>query len=384
MGPLSGVRVLEIGGIGPVPMCGLILADLGAEVTRIERVGEADLGIAVPVAFDVTKRGRRSIVLDLKSAEGVSVVKTLLAGTDVLLEGFRPGVLERLGLSPESCLEVNPRLIYGRMTGWGQQGPLSQTAGHDPNYVALSGALAMLGSRQMPAIPLSLLGDFAGGALYLAVGVLSGVIEARKSGRGQVVDAAIVDGVSHLLSGFFGLMQAKMWRLERESNFIDGGAHYFRAYETRDGKHVVVAAIERRFYQTMLEILGLDPAEFRHQHDPRAWPSYTQRMRAVFLTKTRDGWCEAFAGRDACFAPVLTMEEAMQHEHARAREAFIDVGGVMQPAPAPRFSRTPGAVRSPPCAAGLHTIEVLQEAGLTEEEISRLLQSGIAEQARSV
>jgi alpha-methylacyl-CoA racemase len=376
------MRVLEIGGIGPIPMCGLILADLGAEVIRIEKVGESDLGIAVPVAFDVTKRGRRSIVLDLKSAQGASVVRNLLPGADALLEGFRPGVMERLGLSPETCLQVNPRLIYGRMTGWGQTGTLSQAAGHDPNYVALTGALAMLGSRQMPAIPLSLLGDFAGGALYLAIGVLSGIIEARKSGRGQVIDAAIVDGVSHLLSGFFGLMQAGMWRLERESNFIDGGAHFFRAYETRDGKHVVVAAIERRFYEAMLEVLGLDPVEFRHQHDPRNWPAYTERMSEVFLTKTREEWCEAFAGRDACFAPVLTMDEAMQHEHARARGAFVDIDGVMQPAPAPRFSRTPGAVQSPPCAAGTHTIEVLREAGLTEEEISRLLESGIAEQAR--
>ncbi|MCW5891148.1 MAG: CoA transferase [bacterium] len=373
MGPLTGFRIVELAGIGPGPFCAMLLADLGAEVLRVERTADAGLGIAKPVEFDLYNRSRRCIAVDLKTPDGVPTVLRLVARADALIEGFRPGVMERLGLGPEPCLARNPRLVYGRMTGWGQTGPLAQAAGHDWNYIAITGALHAIGrAGEAPVPPLNLVGDFGGGSLYLAVGILAGLLETQRSGKGQVVDAAITDGAASLMTLFYGLAGAGLWHGERGRNLLDTGAHFGEIYETRDGKYVSVLAIEPKFYAELCRRIGLDPATLPAQNDQGEWPALKERFAAVFRTKTRDEWCAILEGTDACFAPVLPMAEAPAHPHNVARGTFVEVGGVVQPAPAPRFSRTPGAIQSPPARPGEHTDAALADWGFAADEIAAL------------
>jgi alpha-methylacyl-CoA racemase len=348
MGPLAGMKIVEFAGIGPAPFCAMLLADLGASVLRIDRVEPSGLGLNKPPQFDLLLRGRRSVALDLKSPAGVERALTLIARADALIEGFRPGVMERLGLGPDVCLARNPGLVYGRMTGWGQDGPLAQSAGHDLNYIAVAGALNAFGRRgALPSPPLNLVGDF-GGALYLAVGILAAIVEARGSGKGQVVDAAMVETSAHMMTMVYGLRAAGDWSLERGSNVIDTGAFFYDCYECADGKLVAVAAIEAKFFAQLLDGLGLDPKTFPPQHDRSCWPEAREIFVRRFRTRTRDEWCAAFAGTDACVAPVLDMEEAQQHPHMRARNTLVDIAGIAQPAPAPRFSRTVPDLPVPP------------------------------------
>ncbi|MBR0641698.1 CaiB/BaiF CoA transferase family protein [Plastoroseomonas hellenica] len=377
MGPLAGIKILELAGIGPGPFCAMLLADLGATVLRIDRPEPPELGIPRPLQYNPVLRGRRAIALDLKRPEARDLALRLVARSDALIEGFRPGVTERLGLGPDDCLARNPRLIYGRMTGWGQQGPLAPAAGHDLNYIALTGALASIGrAGQAPAPPLNLVGDYAGGALYLALGILAAIIAARGSGQGQVVDAAIVDGTAHLMTGFHGLLAAGMLNPERGTNLLDSGAPFYDCYACADGRWISVAPIEGRFHAELLRILGIDAAEFPPQSDRARWPEARARLAATFLTRTRDAWCALLEGTDACVAPVLTMEEATRHPHMRARGTYIEVDGVVQPAPAPRFSRTVPDVPSPPQAADPADAEAVLEGWLEAEEIARLRAAG--------
>jgi alpha-methylacyl-CoA racemase len=374
-GPLTGLRVIEVGGIGPGPFCAMLLADMGAEVVRIDRVEPSDGGSPVDRRFNLLLRNRRSVALDLKKPEGVDTVKRLIGQADILIEGFRPGVMERLGLDPDFCLKLNPRLIYGRMTGWGQLGPLAQSTGHDINYLALTGALHAIGPKNgPPSIPLNLIADFGGGAMYLGFGVLCATLEAKSSGRGQVVDAAMVDGVTSLMTMVYGLYAAGYWTDERASNRLDSGAPFYNVYETKDGLYVALGSNEARFYRTTLRILGLREEDLPGQHDKSGWPQLKQKFADIFCTKTRDEWCELFAGTDACFAPVLSLAEAPQHPHQEARGNFIEVEGILQPAPAPRFSRSAAAIRRPPAEVGEHTDEVLREWGFEEQEIAALRQ----------
>ncbi|CAG2139894.1 CaiB/BaiF CoA transferase family protein [Cupriavidus numazuensis] len=350
-GPLAGVRIIELAGIGPGPLAGMMLADMGAEVLRIERPGETDLGVKRERRFDLMLRGRKSIALDLKDPQAVAAVLDLVESADALIEGFRPGVTERLGLGPDACLARNPKLVYGRVTGWGQTGPLAHTAGHDVNYIALTGALNAIGQRgQPPAIPPAYLGDFAGGGMFLVAGVLAALIEAGKSGKGQVVDAAIVDGAAALGSVFFGLVAAGQWNPERGTNVLDSGAHYYNVYQCKDGSWISVGPIEARFYRDLLARLDIDPASLGEQLDPANWEASRERLAEMFRTRSRDEWCALLEGTDACFAPVLSYEEAPQHAHLKARETFVEIDGIVQPAPAPRFSRTPSALPTAPRA----------------------------------
>ncbi|NOV22479.1 CoA transferase [Cupriavidus necator] len=349
MGPLAGMKIIELAGIGPGPLAGMLLADMGAEVLRIERPGDTDLGVKRERRHDLMLRNRKSITLDLKDPQAVAVVLDLVESADALIEGFRPGVTERMGLGPGDCLARNPRLVYGRVTGWGQSGPLAHTAGHDINYIALTGALHAIGNRgQGPAIPPAYLGDFAGGAMFLVTGVLAALIEAGKSGQGQVVDAAIVDGAAALGTVFFGMAAAGQWRPQRGTNVLDSGAHYYNVYACKDDRWISVGPIEGRFYRELLDKLGIDPASLGEQLDPDTWAPAQERLAAVFRSRTRDEWCALLEGTDACFAPVLSFEEAPQHAHLKARGTFIEVDGIAQPAPAPRFSRTPSAPPAPP------------------------------------
>ncbi|MCG5242205.1 CaiB/BaiF CoA transferase family protein [Azospirillum doebereinerae] len=344
-GPLAGVRVVEFAGLGPVPFAGMLLSDMGADVVRIERGGVERLD-----AQDITARGRRFVALDLKNPAQAETARRLADGADILLEGFRPGVMERLGLGPEPLLARNPRLVYGRMTGWGQDGPLANAVGHDITYIAITGALAAIGPGDgKPVPPLNLVGDYGGGALYLAMGVLAALNEAGRSGRGQVVDAAMCDGVFSLLSMFQSWLNTGQWAERREANMLDGGAPYYTTYACRDGKHIAVGAIEPQFYATLLRLTGLaeDPA-FAAQHDSAQWPALREKMQALFLTRDRDDWAALLEGTDACVAPVLTMGEARHHPHVAARQSLVEHGGVVQTAPAPRFSRTPSAIRNAP------------------------------------
>jgi alpha-methylacyl-CoA racemase len=371
VGPLQGIRLLEIAGIGPGPYCAMVLADMGAEVVRIVRPGPDPL--ASQPAYDLLSRGRRSVCIDLKRREGVDALLRLVGRADGLFEGFRPGVMERLGLGPDVCLARNPALVYGRMTGFGQQGPLAQAAGHDINYIALAGVLAHVGrAGQPPTPPINLIGDFGGGGLLLAFGLVCALLERGRSGQGQVVDAAMVDGAATLMTVFHGAQQSGFWSDERGTNMIDGGAPWYDAYETADGKYVAIGAIEPHFYAELLAKLGLDPAALPGQHDRAGWPALRERFRAIFRTRTRDQWCALLDGSDACFAPVLTMAEARTHPHARARGAFVDVAGVAQPRPAPRFSRTDAEVQRPPARGGKHTDEVLAEWGFDEADLAAL------------
>ena len=373
MGPLHGLRIIELEGIGPVPMCAMLLADLGADVVRIDRREPSGLGVAMDRRFAVNSRNRRSVALDLKSAPGRDAALRLIARADVLLEGFRPGVAERLGVGPQACHALNPALVYGRMTGFGQTGPLAMAAGHDLNYLALSGALHAIGARGgKPVPPLNLVGDYGGGSLYLALGVLAALHERKTSGCGQVVDAAMVDGANSLMSIFYGLAAGGAWGGPRGENLLDGGAPYYDTYETADAKYVAIAAIEPKFFAELAQRVGL-PERFANAQNKRSlWPEMRTALAAIFITRSRDQWCEVLEGSDACFAPVLSMQEAPQHAHARARGAFIEIDGVVQPGPAPRFDRSvPPTPRPAPCT-GEHTEKVLREAGFSAAQIEAL------------
>ncbi len=372
-GPLAGLRVLEFEAIGPGPFCGMMLADMGADVLLLDRLADAGLGLGPERRHDVMLRGRRSLTLDLKTPGGANAALLLAEKADALIEGFRPGVMERLGLGPDVLLARNPRLVYGRMTGWGQQGPLAARAGHDINYIALSGVLHAIGrAGEAPAPPLNLVGDFGGGGMLLAFGIACGIIEARSSGRGQVVDAAMLDGASLLATMFSGLLASGQWSETRGGNVLDSGAPWYDSYATKDGKHVAIGAIEPKFYTELLQRMGLDGASLPAQNDRARWPELRRTFAAAFLSKTREEWCAVFDGSDACFAPVLSFSEARQHPHAGARAAYVELGGVAQPAPAPRFTRTPGAAASPPPERGAHGREALADWGFTAEEIEQL------------
>jgi len=378
-GPLTGMRVVELSGIGPAPFCAMVLADFGAEVVRVDRAQSVrpPSGDARPSA-DLLARGRRSIGVDLKHPDGVATVLRMVEHADALIEGFRPGVTERLGVGPDVCLARNPRLVYGRMTGWGQDGPYAPMAGHDINYIALAGALHPIGRHgQGPVPPLNLVGDFGGGGMLLALGVCAALVEAGRSGKGQVVDAAMVDGAALLTTMIHAFLAMGIWADERGVNSLDGAAPYYDAYETADGTYVSVGSIEPQFYAELLRLTGLsDDPDFARQDDRAHWPGLKARLAAVFKTKTRAEWCELMDGSDVCFAPVLSLREAAGHPHNRARGTFIDVGGVTQPAPAPRFSRTPAQVQRPPAHDGQHTDEVLREWGFAAGDIDQLRQSG--------
>jgi len=352
-------------------MCAMLLSDMGAEVLRVDRIAHSGFGLSMKPKFDVLNRGRRSIAIDLKKEDGAEIVLRLVEQADALIEGFRPGVAERLGIGPEKCLARNPRLIYGRVTGWGQEGPLSRTAGHDINYIALAGALHAIGRPgETPIPPLNLVGDFGGGALYLAIGILCGLLEVSKSGRGQVVDAAMIDGAASLMSLFYGMRAMNIWTENRGSNLLDGGAHFYNVYETADGKYISIGSIEPKFYSRLLQMTELGNEDLPHQMDQNKWSEMRDRLRDVFRKKTRDEWCAIMEGTDVCFSPVLTMAEAPLHHHNKARETFILIDGVIQPAPAPRFSRTKTEIPCPPSEPGKHTDEALADWGFTTEEIA--------------
>nr|WP_222131893.1 CaiB/BaiF CoA-transferase family protein [Pseudonocardia sp. C8] len=374
---MAGIRVVELGGVGPTPFCSMLLADLGADVVRIERPPGYDGGAPVDPRFDLLHRSRRAARLDLKNPDAVQAVLRLVEQADALVEGFRPGVAEKLGLGPDECRALNPRLVYGRMTGWGQEGPLAQAPGHDLNYISLTGVVHSIGERGgPPVIPLNLVGDFGGGALYLALGVVSAVLEARQSGEGQVVDAAMVDGSASLMTAMYGFRAAGYWTDRRGTNRLDSGAPWYHVYETRDGGWIGIGANEARFWRNTLRFLGLAEDEMPDQHDQRHWPEVTERLAAVFRTRDRDEWCALAERQDLCLAPVLSMAEAPQHPHLRARETFVEVHGVVQPAPAPRFSRTPGAIGDPPAEPGRHTDEVLGDWGFSPEDLASLRAAG--------
>ena len=377
MGPLNGVKIIEIAGIGPGPFAAMMLADMGADVLRIDRTQAVLGGDPDEPSLDFLARGRRSIGVDLKHPEGVATVLRLAEQADVLLEGFRPGVMERLGLGPEVCLERNSRLVYGRMTGWGQEGPLAQAAGHDINYIALAGALDPIGRKgEPPCPPLNLVGDFGGGGMMLAYGVVCALVERAQSGCGQVVDAAMVDGAAALMTIFHGAQQSGWWKEERGANMLDTGAHFYDVYETKDGKYVSIGAIEPQFYAELLEKTGLAGEDLPRQMERSGWASSKRRLKAIFASKTREEWCAIMEGSDVCFAPVLSMTEAQQHPHIKARNTFVEVAGRNQPAPAPRFSRSKTAISGPPPHAGQHTAEALAEHGFDAEEIAKLREVG--------
>lgn len=378
-GPLAGIRIIEFAAKGPCPMSAMLLSDLGADVVRIDRIGDenrTDHGIPGPLRF--LERGRRSIALDLKRHETREIVLRLVAASDALIEGFRPGVMEKLGLGPDQCLASNPRLVYGRVTGWGQDGPLSPTAGHDINYIALTGALDAIGQENgPPVVPLNLLGDFGGGATYLAIGVLSALLEARRSGRGQIVDVAMTDAVISLMTALYAARARGDWIERRGSNFLDGGAHYYGIYETRDGKYLAIGAIEEKFRRELFEKLGLDSLPVDKLMDRGQWPQLKARISQVIRRKTRDDWVRIFEGSDACIAPVLSMSEAIGHPHNKARKAFVEVAGVAQPAPAPRLSRTPGTVGATAATPGEHTRAILEELGFGVDDVRKMQAEGI-------
>jgi alpha-methylacyl-CoA racemase len=367
-GPLSGLKVIEMPAIGPAPFCGMLLADLGADVLRIDRTGDVDLGLPVEPKYELLGRGKRSLALDLKDPQAIALVLDLISKADVLIEGFRPGVMERLGLGPDAALAKNPKLVYGRMTGWGQDGPMAMAAGHDINYIALTGALHAIGHKDgKPVPPLNLVGDFGGGSLYLAMGILAALFERQQSGKGQVIDAAMVDGAASLMTLFYGLKGAGLWNDTRGANMLDSGAPWYDTYDCRDGGHVAIGSIEGKFYAELIEKLGLDPAILPKQHDRKRWPSLRAAIAAAFRTKTRDEWCAIMEGSDICFAPVLGLDEAPQHPHMAARETFTAPDGVVQPAPAPRFSRTPGGIARKPPTRGEGGEQALADWGVARK-----------------
>ncbi|MDD9895900.1 MAG: CaiB/BaiF CoA-transferase family protein [Gammaproteobacteria bacterium] len=373
MGPLAGIKVVEMAAIGPGPFCSMMLSDMGAEVIRIDRLDQKGSGHRSNVLY----RGRKSIALDLKNPLGVERPLDLIAQADVVVSGCRPGVMERLGFGPDVCLERNPKLVFGRMTGWGQEGPLSQSAGHDINYISIAGALGAMGyADRPPAPPLNLIGDFGGGAMYLLTGILAALVERNSSGKGQVIDAAMTDGTASLLSPFFGLMDMGMWTTNRYSNRLDGGAFYYGSYECKDARYISIGSLEPQFYALLLEKCGITDDSFKEQLDQESWPIKREKMEAIFKTKTRDEWCEIMEGTDVCFAPVLDLGEAPDHPHNKARNTYIDFEGVTQPAPAPRFSRTQGEIQSTSAMAGEHTEEILLAWGFGSDQIAELKTTG--------
>lgn len=370
-GPLSAIKVIELAGIGPAPMATMLLADLGAEVLRIDRPGGASLGLAFDPAHSLLNRGKETLHLDLKVPTAVATVLALVERADVLVEGYRPGVAERLGLGPDACHRRNSRLVYGRITGWGRSGPLSLVAGHDLNYIALTGALAAIGPRAgKPSIPLNLLGDFGGGALYLAFGILAAIAERQTSGQGQVVDSAMIDGVASLMTTFFAQHAGGALSMERESNLVDGGAPFYAVYRTSDSQWITIAAIEPKFFAELVELLDLDRTFISRQHDRACWPEMRTALEQCFASRTRNAWCALLENRDVCFAPVLTLAEAPQHAHHAARGTFGSIDGVVQPMPSPRFDRTPASAPGGIKAAS-ELQPVLRRWGLTEDEIAR-------------
>ncbi len=370
MGPLKGVKIIEVGGIGPGPYCGMMLSDMGAEIIRVDRKGQQS---RVGSQYDILHRGRRSIGVDLKKPEGVELLLKLVEQADALQEGFRPGVMEKLGLGPDVCLQRNPRLVYGRMTGWGQEGPISQAAGHDINYIAVTGALYSIGRPdQNPVPPLNLIGDFGGGGMLLAFGIACALFETQRSGQGQVIDAAMVDGAAALMAMFYGQRAAGLWTDQRGANFLDTGAHYYDTYETADGKWVSVGSIEPQFYALLLKHSGIDDPEFQEQNDRSKWPEFKRKIAEIFKTKTRDEWCEIMEGTDVCFGPVLTMGEALKYPQNVARKTFVEIEGVPQPAPAPRFSRTNPEIRGPALMEPEYTEAALSDWGITPDEMEKL------------
>ena len=377
-GPLAGIHVVELAGLGPASFACMLLADMGADVVRVDRVAAGDFGAPADPRYQLLNRGRRSIAIDLKRSEGIELVERLVGRADALVEGFRPGVTERLGLGPERCLVLNPRLVYARMTGWGQDGPLAQAAGHDINFTALAGALDAIGPRGGdPISPLNLVGDFGGGALYLAFGIACALLEARTSGKGQVIDGAVVDGVAHLMTGVFGMMARKAWSPARGDNVLSGGRPWYAVYRTLDDQFVTLGAVEERFYRRMLEQTGLLRDEFLDRDDRAMWPKLEEALGAVIRTRTKAAWNELLQDAEVCFAPVLSVEEATAHPHMRSRDVFVESHGVLQPAPAPRFSRSKPALSRPPPLPGQHSRELLLELGVASQQIDELFVRGI-------
>ena len=371
-GPLSGLKIVEFAGIGPGPFCGMLLSDLGADVVRVDRKGGRG-----GAKTDITGRGRRSVALDLKQPAAIEICLKLIEQADAAFEGFRPGVMERLGLGPDVALKRNPKLVYGRMTGWGQFGPYAQAAGHDMNYIAITGALDAIGTREKPIPPLNLVGDFGGGALYLAFGLMAGVISARETGKGQVIDCAMSDGAASLMAMFYGFKAAGGWSdAGRRSNLLDGGAHFYDTYQCSDGRWISIGSIEPQFYALLLEKTGINDPAFQAQMDRSKWDGLREKLATVIATKTQDEWCAIMDGTDVCFAPILNMDEAPRHPHNAARKTFVEIDGVTQPAPAPRFSATPGAIQGPPPAIGAHSAEVLSEWGLSDSLLKELEAAG--------
>jgi alpha-methylacyl-CoA racemase len=374
-GALAGLKVIEVAAIGPVPFAAMVLADMGARVTRIDRIptSAADKG----AMGDVVNRGRVSIAIDLKNPKGIAALLRLIDDADVLLEGFRPGVMEKLGLGPEVCLARNTRLVYGRMTGWGQTGPLARVAGHDINYLALSGALHAMGqSDRPPSPPLNLVGDYGGGGMVLLVGVLAALQARERSGQGQVIDAAMTDGAAMLMAPIYSLFAQGTWHDTRDANFLDGGAHYYSVYECADGRFIAIGAIEPQFYRLLLDKCGIVLPEFERQNDARAWPALREQLASLFKTRSRAEWCELMEGSDVCFAPVLSLAEAPEHPHNRARQTFVEMNGTMQPAPAPRLSGTPSRPSADIPDVGEHSIAILAGLGIPQPEIDRLISEG--------
>ena len=381
-GPLSGMRVVEMAGKGPAPYCGMMLSDMGADVVRIDRISALSRRYVHYV--DPMSRGRRSIAVDLKTPAGVATIRRLVALSDCLIEGYRPGVMERLGLGPSECLADNSRLVYGRVTGWGQEGPLAQAAGHDLNYIALTGALHAIGyADRPPPAPLALIGDFGGGGRFLAFGVVSALLSAQRTSEGQVVDAAMIEGIASLTAFTHGLRAAGWWHDDRQANMLDGGAHFYGNYETKDGKYISVGAIEPEFYAELIQRLGIDAAKMPERMDRAGWPQWRAHLAVIFAGKTLEEWCDLLEGTDACFAPVLTFEEASVHPQNRARGTFTNYQGITQPAPSPRFSLTPGAIQGPAPRPGENSRQTLTDWGLTEDEIEELIVAGVVHQADS-
>jgi alpha-methylacyl-CoA racemase len=377
MGPLDGIKVIEIAGIGPGPFCAMVLADLGAEVIRVDRAGQVADEMPEGPGLELLNRGRKSIGVDLKNPDGVETILRLAESADAIIEGFRPGVAERLGIGPEVCLERNPRLIYGRMTGWGQTGSYASMAGHDINYIALAGVLGTIGREgEAPLPPINLIGDFGGGGMLLALGVCAALVETAKSGQGQVIDAAMTDGSALLATMVHSFIAMGIWNPERGTNMLDTGAPFYDAYECADGEYVSIGSIEPQFYAELMRLTGLENEDMPRQMDRGNWAANKAKIAETIKSKTRDEWVELMEGSDVCFAPVLSPQEAYVHPHNVERETFVEVAGVMQPAPAPRFSRTPGEISSPPPHAGQHTDEVLGAWGFSTDELGSLHESG--------
>jgi alpha-methylacyl-CoA racemase len=377
MGPLAGLTILEISGIGPGPFAGMLLADMGAEVIRIERPGGTMFSGSQNPKLDFLNRGKRCICINLKTPEGVDTVLDMLQQAHALLEGNRPGVMEKLGLGPDECLKRNPALVYGRMTGWGQEGPMAQAAGHDLNYIALAGALHPMGrAGEKPAIPLNLVGDFGGGGLMLAFGMVCALLEAKSSGAGQVVDAAMIDGAAALMASTFAASQTDFWNAERGTNLLDSGSHFYEVYETADGQYISLGSIEPQFYAALMNKLGDDAVHFENQFDAANWPQMKEKMAEIIARRSRDEWDAIFADADICYAPVLSMDEVRHHPHHKARGTFVDDGDVWQPAPAPRFSRTRAELRGPAAQLGQHSREILSQFGFDEQQIAEKLAAG--------